>query len=427
MARIIRSAKLDTRSARGKLPAKKSGYWVSIARGFALGYRRGPKGGSWLARLIDAEHRHETTLGPADDALDADGRRVLDYAQAQARAREWLTALDAKEKVGPYTVDRCLDDYIADYKRRGGKALDRLKISADALIRPNLGSHEVAALTAATIRHWHAELAESPPRLRTRAVAKQQNVRTIDIEDRDAVRRRRASANRIFGVLKAALNLAFREGHAASDEAWRRVKPFREASAPKVRYLSHAEAQRVVNACGPEFRPLVQCALLTGCRYGEIINFQAADFDHNAGSVSVRTSKAGRPRHVVLTDDGVTLFERHVAGKSGTALVFTRRDGSRWGRSHQHRPLREACRRAGIDPPASFHILRHTYATYLLQAGAPLPVIAANLGHTDTRMTERHYAHLVPSHVADVIRATLPKLSLVERSRVVPLAANSRG
>jgi integrase len=240
----------------------------------------------------------------------------------------------------------------------------------------------------------------------------------MDLEDPNE---RRATANRILGVLKAALNLAFREGHAATDEAWRRVKPFREASAPKIRYLSHTEAQRLVNACDPVFRPLVQCALLTGCRYGEIVGFRAGDFDRDAGTVSVRTSKAGRPRHVVLTDDGITLFEQHVAGKFGAAPVFTRTDGVCWGRSHQHRPLREACRRAGIDPPASFHILRHTYATHLLQAGAPLPVIAANLGHSDTRMTERHYAHLVPSHVAQVIRATMPKLGLVETGLVVPL------
>src|SRR5260370_38535152 len=157
---------------------------------------------------------------------------------------------------------------------------------------------------------------------------------------------RRASANRIFGVLKAALNLAFREGQTVSDEAWRRVRPFREASAPKVRYLSHAEAQRLVNASEPGVRPLVQCALLTGCRYGEIIDFRAGDCDLDAGTVSVRAGKAGRPRHVVLTDDGVARFERHVAGKLGTELVFTRPDGSRWGRSHQHRPLREACRPA---------------------------------------------------------------------------------
>src|SRR5262249_7099228 len=144
MARTVRNAKLDTRSARAKLPAKKSGYWVAIARGFALGYRKGAKGGVWLARLIDSRGRREL-------ALDADGERILDYAQAQAAARNWFASLDADGKQGPYTVDRCLDDYIADYKRRGGKALDRLEVSADAFIRPHLGAHEVRALTAAMI------------------------------------------------------------------------------------------------------------------------------------------------------------------------------------------------------------------------------------------------------------------------------------
>jgi integrase len=419
MARTVRNAKLDTRSARARLPAKKSGYWVPIARGFALGYRKGPKGSVWLARLIDSRGRCEATLGPADDALDADGGRILDYAQAQASARNWLASLDAEDKAQPYTINRCLDDYIADYKRRGGKALDRLEITGDAFIRPKLGTDEIDSLTPAMIRGWHAGLAEAPARLRTRKTAERRNVREIDLENPEAVRQRRASANRILGVLKAALNLAFREGHAASDAVWRRVKPFREASAPKISYLSHAEAQRLVNACEPGFRPLVQCALLTGCRYGEIVGFRVGDFNRDAGTVSVHTSKAGRPRHVVLTDDGIALFEQHVAGKPGTASVFARPDGTRWGRSHQHRPLREACRRAGIGPPASFHILRHTYATHLLQAGAPLPVIAANLGHSDTRMTERHYAHLVPSHVAQVIRATMPKLGLVEPNTIV--------
>jgi integrase len=421
MARTVRNAKLDTRSARAKLPAKKSGYWVPIARGFALGYRKGSKGGVWLARLIDSKGRREGALGPTDDALDADGERILDYAQAQAKARDWLARLDGEGKAGPYAVNRCVDEYISDYKRRGGKSLDRVEVTAAAFIQPPLGDHEVAALTPTILRQWHAALAEAPARLRTRKTAKEQNSRTIDPDDPEAVRARRASANRILGVLKAALNLAFREGHVATDEAWRRVQPFREASAPKIRYLSHTEAQRLVNACEPGFRPLVQCALLTGCRYGEIVNFRVGDFNRDAGTVSVRESKAGRPRYVVLTDDGIALFERHGAGKPGTAPVFTRADSSRWGKSHQHRPLRETCRRANIDPPASFHILRHTYATHLLQAGAPLPVIAANLGHADTRMTERHYAHLVPSHVAHVIRATMPKLGLVEPNNLAIL------
>jgi hypothetical protein len=146
VARTVRNAKLDTRSARAKLPAQKSAYWISISRGFAVGYRKGAKGGVWLAKTVDGADRRETTLGPADDALDADGERVLDYAQAQAKARDWLASLHGAAAPGPYTINRCLDDYIADYKRRGGKALDRLVITANAFIRPQLGAGEIKAL-----------------------------------------------------------------------------------------------------------------------------------------------------------------------------------------------------------------------------------------------------------------------------------------
>ena len=150
-----------------------------------------------------------------------------------------------------------LDDYLADYRRRGGKALRTTEISADAFIRPQLGETLIGELTAKIIRAWHLQLAEAAPRLRTRKGAEPQKVRQIDATDPETARRRRATANRVLTVLKAALNHAFREGKAGSDEAWRRVKPFREADAAKVRYLDPAEAQRIVNATDPAFRPLV--------------------------------------------------------------------------------------------------------------------------------------------------------------------------
>ena len=46
-------------------------------------------------------------------------------------------------------------------------------------------------------------------------------------------------------------------------------------------------------------------------------------------------------------------------------------------------------------------------------------VIAAQLGHSDTRMTERHYAHLAPSYVADTVRAALPGMGIVEETNLV--------
>jgi integrase len=119
-------------------------------------------------------------------------------------------------------------------------------------------------------------LAAAPAKLRTGKNAAEPNERPTNKGDPEAVRRRRATANRTLTILKAALNHAFREGHAASDDAWRRVKPFREVDTAKVRYLTHKEAKRLVNAAHMPFRSLVQCALLTGCRYGEIVGLCAS-------------------------------------------------------------------------------------------------------------------------------------------------------
>ena len=66
-------------------------------------------------------------------------------------------------------------------------------------------------------------------------------------------------------------------------------------------------------------------------------------------------------------------------------------------------------------------MLRHTHASQLAMRGVPLQVIAAQLGHADTRICERHYAHLGSSYVADVIRANMPKLGIVETSPVTTL------
>jgi hypothetical protein len=53
-------------------------------------------------------------------------------------------------------------------------------------------------------------------------------------------------------------------------------------------------------------------------------------------------------------------------------------------------------------------------------------VIAAQLGHADTRMTEKHYAHLAPNYVATTIRASLPKMGIVEESNVRSIERRER-
>jgi integrase len=191
----------------------------------------------------------------------------------------------------------------------------------------------------------------------------------------------------------------------------------------RIRYLSVAEAKRLLNACDPDFRSLVQAALATGARYGELIMLRVSDFNHDSGTIHVRTSKSGKGRHIVLNDEGVALFSSLVAGKPGTAVLLTKADGSPWKASHQARPMAEACERAKIAPPASFHVLRHTWASLAVMNGAPLIVVARNLGHADTRMVEKHYGHLAPSYVADAIRAAAPKFGIKPDRKVVSLGA----
>ena len=93
-------------------------------------------------------------------------------------------------------------------------------------------------------------------------------------------------------------------------------------------------------------------------------------------------------------------------------VALLRADGDVWGTSHQQRPMDEASERAEISPAVNFHMLRHTHGSLLAMSGVPMGVVAAQLGHADTRMTEKHYAHLAPSYVAQTIRANFPTLGL---------------
>jgi integrase len=123
----------------------------------------------------------------------------------------------------------------------------------------------------------------------------------------------------------------------------------------------------------------------------------------------------------VLTEEGQQLFASLTAGKLGNDPVFVRHDGGVWGKSHQLRRMLEACKRAKISPAISFHVLRHTHGSTLAMRGVPMGVIAEQLGHADTRMTEKYYAHLAPSYVADTIRAHFPTLGIAGDPTVVPM------
>src|SRR5215471_3858859 len=119
MARSIRSAKLENRSARLRLPVAKKPVFVKIGASLGLGYRRNQSAGTWVARVADGKGGNWTkAVGTADDLEGADGNAVLDFWQAQEKARA-IGRADQTGAAKPVTVGEALANYETDLETRG--------------------------------------------------------------------------------------------------------------------------------------------------------------------------------------------------------------------------------------------------------------------------------------------------------------------
>jgi integrase len=423
MARKVKDKELDTREARGKLKPRGKPYWRTIERGLHLGYRRlSGKAGTWWARHYIGDQQYEAeALGNADDLSDADGVAILSYWQAQDKARERMVkrAHSAAGKTGPLTVADAMDVYLEYLESKNPRTAVDARSRDRLFIRPKLGALEIDSLKAEQLQRWHSSLAKAPRHARSwNGTTKELPIRSGD----DGQRARRASANRTLTTLRAALSRAWRAGKVSSDRAWRSVEPFENVDAARIRYLTVSEAKRLINGCDSEFKPMVQSALQTGARYGELIRLEVHDFNPDAGTLAVRQSKSGKPRHVVLTDEGIALFRQLSAGRGGNEPLIRRTNGEPFRRNDQSLPMAAAVKRAKIAPTISFHGLRHTWASLAVMNGVPPMVVAKNLGHRDTRMVEKHYGHLAPSYIADAIRAGAPRFGFKPDRKIAEIA-----
>jgi integrase len=340
-----------------------------------------------------------------------------------------------------------------------------------------------------------------------------------------AQKRRKSSANRYLAMLKAALNLAAKMGKIDKDHMpWAIVAPFKGVKGQRIRFLSLEEQGALVRGCDDEFRTLVQGALLTGARYGELAAAKVSDLDLTGGTLWVDgKGQDSRPRYIVLTEEGQEFFSGLAMGRGRGELLFLRPgvvrktgkavhvilNGDRirmspgegallrllaenagrlilyseivsrlpmvtpdskkatvramntveqvrhklqhhgrpeflrgaggvrfalpaedvlefeesaeagpeapeaviggWMKDDAQAPMRNAYTAAGLEP-LTFHELRHTYASALINRGVPLVFVAQQLGHADTRMVEEHYGHLCETAKRDAIRLSAPRI-----------------
>jgi integrase len=325
-----------------------------------------------------------------------------------------------------FTVSDAVKDYLEWY-RANRKAYEHAKAVCEGHIIPQLGSVPVALLTTPQINKWVQQIATAPARsskgnprppfgekVATGELNRVGNpvfeYRETPIEQwtEDMKRKRKSTANRILTVLKAALNYAWRNDKVEDPGAWQKVRAFHGADAPKVKYLTEAEAGKLLRAASDDFRPMAMAALLTGCRYGELCRLQVSDFAN--GQIFIEKEKSDKPRHVPLSDDGIKFFKARAKGKAKTDLLLTHLDGSNWDKSQQSRPMRQACEKAGIDP-VGIHVLRHTYATLLLRTdgsqGVSIRYVAALIGDS-VATCEKHYGHVIQDDLQKEVARKLP-------------------
>ena len=427
MARTVASAALGSRTARDKLKAGRR-YWAAISEGLHVGYRRGKHGGKWTVRLYrgDRNYRLATLPGVADDVMDGNGESVLTFGDAQRRAHALHLEHTFKAAGKPVpgtvlTVGQVLDDYVEflnGHRRTGRDGRYRA-----ALIKSTLGGDvPIEKLTTKMIEDWLHKLAESQPLVR--GPASQQSYLHRDLADPEVQRRRRASANRTYTVLRAALRRAWKAGRIPSDSAWARVQAFRGVDAARVRWLNENEGARLVTAAEPSFAKLVSAALLCGARLGELAELRVADFSPAAAALHIRRSKSGKSRHIPLTNEGVVFFASICSGRGADDFMLLRADGSPWIRGSTNKPMAKACVRAGIKP-LGIHAMRHSFASICVAKGMPLMVVARLLGHADTSLVEHVYGHLAPSFISESVKQFGPRFGFA-RPNVRPIRPTRR-
>lgn len=425
MARTTQETNLQSPSARARLPIRTEPYYRNVQQGLALGYRRGRRGGTWLARVRDPHHAiyQEVKLGRADDeGCPSDGAATLTYEQALKEARMAQAHADAKRVsgvlpgAGKLTVNDILDDYEKGYlsgeARRGerqGRDIINVRSILNRHVRPALGDVQLDRLTAELLKKFKTDITNGQKISRNGMAAKTHVVEQGEEDENDRIRKRRARANRIITPLRAALNYALSSNRIASDAAWRvSLKAYADVDAPTIRYLTLDECKRLQEAAEPDFAELIKAALLTGCRYGSLRFIKAGDVDLNARTAIVKITKNSKPQIIRLTQKGCTFLKSIMKNKKARDWLFVKANGDPWKPSDQARRMKQACESADIIPRMGFHGLRDTFASHLVMSGVPLLTVSRLLGHADTRTTEKYYAHLAPDHLHKILDEHLP-------------------
>jgi integrase len=403
MARRPRASRLETRTARLKLPVREKPYdFTTISPGIALGYRRNQTAGTWVVRVADGKGGNWTKrVGLADDFEDADGENVLTWWEATDKARKLARGNDDAGR--PITVKEAVDAFERDLLARGGNVANAGSIRKH--LTPTLAAKPVGLLTTRELAHWRDGLL--------------------------AGGMKPATFVRVAKSTKAALNLAARrDPRIVNRNAWRDgLSGVAEGFASRnLQRLTDAQVSAVCRAaCAIDraFGLYLETLAVTGARCSQVARLTVGDLQDGAEPrLMMPCSRKGRGRKPAKRSVPITvsLAAKLASNRPAAAPLLLRSDGQAWQSSQDgdhERLYRRTAERAGVT--GSIYALRHSSITRALIKGVPLRIVAA-VHDTSVGQIEKTYSASITEFSDALTRQALIDISEpAPAANVVPL------
>jgi integrase/recombinase XerD len=421
---------LSRLEVQSQLPIRDHPYFILIHYGRHIGVHSTTKGAFWVARIRTKQGAYvRTRLG----GVSRDGRprkRHLNYKQALEAAESWFQTSEVRtlsadaraigvrrdlcfSPIGEvFTVGRALQGYV-EWKRLSA-APSHFEANVSLInhhLVPRLASLPADDFNGETHKWLIKEIIETPPK---RGNQLEKSRRVMERLTEEELRLRKKTVNVMIGILRLAFQLAWENGNINNDRPLRCLRRLRVADRPRILHLSRPECRKLLSACRPDLERLVLGALYTGCRIAELLNMQCSHVGRDGYGVYVTPVKTYRPRFVFLPDEAMHWFLMLVKGKRPDDLVFIRDSGKPWWGAQKHL-FKSAVRAANLPDDFTFHGLRHTYASQLIQAGATVFAVAEQLGHMEPTTVLRTYGHLSPQIRESEVRQRFSTLSSKNR------------
>ncbi len=211
-----------------------------------------------------------------------------------------------------------------------------------------------------------------------------------------------STTNRYLTLFKTILTKAVEWGKTEANPA-KGVKLFRENN-QRVRFLSEDEEIKLKAVFPLKYWHLVEFAIHTGMRKGEMFNLRWGDVNFQTRVITIPRSKSGEMRHIPMNDRVVEIL-RDLPSRMKSEWVFpsskeiTPVDGDNFTK----RVFIPAVKKAEIEN-FRWHDLRHTFASRLVMKGNDLRTVQELMGHKDIKMTLR-YSHLSPAHKMNAVQS----------------------